>query len=71
MRIKRKRSVPTDTPLVGFKGTRVYPLGVGGSTGGARMLHCHAGNGRSFADYVYRRTANGAKTRGGIGRGTP
>ncbi|XP_075665788.1 uncharacterized protein LOC142635535 [Castanea sativa] len=28
MRIKRERLVPTNTPLVGFGGTRVYPLGV-------------------------------------------
>ena len=27
MRIKRERLVPTNAPLVGFRGTRVYPLG--------------------------------------------
>ena len=28
MRIERERLVPTNAPLVGFGGTRVYPLGV-------------------------------------------
>ena len=28
MRIDRARLIPTNTPLVGFGGTRVYPLGV-------------------------------------------
>ena len=28
MRIKRERLVPTNAPLVGFKGMRVYPLSV-------------------------------------------
>ena len=28
MRIKRERLIPTNAPLVGFGGTRVYPLGV-------------------------------------------
>ena len=28
MRIKREQLVPTNAPLVGFGGTRVYPLGV-------------------------------------------
>ncbi|XP_075665202.1 uncharacterized protein LOC142634833 [Castanea sativa] len=28
MKIVRERLIPTDTPLVGFGGTRVYPLGV-------------------------------------------
>ena len=27
MRIKRTQLVPTNTPLVGFGGTRVYPFG--------------------------------------------
>ena len=27
MRIDRERLVPTNTPLVGFGGTKVYPLG--------------------------------------------
>ena len=27
MRIDRERLVPTNTPLIGFGGTRVYPLG--------------------------------------------
>ena len=27
MRIDRKRLVPTNAPLVGFRGTKVYPLG--------------------------------------------
>ena len=28
MRIKRERPIPTNAPLVGFRGTRVHPLGV-------------------------------------------
>ena len=28
MRIDRERLVPTNAPLVGFRGTKVYPLGV-------------------------------------------
>ena len=28
MRIDKKRLVPTNAPLVGFGGTRVFPLGV-------------------------------------------
>ena len=28
MRIDRERLVPTNAPLVGFEGTKVYPLGV-------------------------------------------
>ena len=27
MRIERERLIPTNAPLVGFGGTRVYPLG--------------------------------------------
>jgi len=28
MRIDRDRFIPTNAPLVGFEGTKVYPLGV-------------------------------------------
>ena len=28
MRIEKERLIPTNAPLVGFRGTRVYPLGV-------------------------------------------
>ena len=28
MRIERERLIPANVPLIGFKGTRVYPLGV-------------------------------------------
>ena len=28
MRIEREQLVPTNAPLIGFRGTRVYPLGV-------------------------------------------
>ena len=41
------------------------------SAGSVGMLHFHARNGRSFADYVYRRTADSGKTSGKIGRSTP
>ena len=41
------------------------------SSSSVRMLHCYVGNGRSFADYVYRGTADGGRTSGRIERSSP
>ena len=40
-----------------------------GRCGGVRVLHCHVGDGRPFADYVYRGTVDGGRTSRGIRRG--
>ena len=36
-----------------------------------RMLNCHARDGRSFTDYVYRRIVDGSRTSGRVGGSTP
>ena len=36
------------------------------SSNEARMLYCYARNGRSFADYMYKRAANGGRTVEGL-----
>ena len=41
-----------------------------GSSGSTRMLRCHVGNGRSFVDYVYKRTTDDSRIGGRIGRST-
>ena len=41
-----------------------------GLSGSTRMLYCHVGDGQSFVDYMYRRTTDGSRTSGRVGRST-